>query len=148
MARKLSEPAQAVVFLIVLCTAIAGLYGWAQASQPRPVAASTVSGVSLTIEGVNWTIRYGPVATTNNTAFGILIEASHALGFPVMSQVYSFPSGEFVLSINGSSNVPGGLGWQFWVSGVYGDRASDLYALHNGDAVLWRYTTDQGATAG
>lgn len=147
MARRLSERTQAVVFLVVLGTVIAGLYGWAQATQPQPVAQTGVSNVALTVEGVNWTIHYGPVTTTNNTAFRILMEASRVLGFAVVSQEYSFPSGEFVLSINGSANVPGGLGWQYWVSGVYGDRASDLFPLHSGDTVLWRYTTDQEAAA-
>ncbi len=145
MVRKVSERTQAVVFLLVLGTAIAGLYGWAQASQPPRVAASGVGDVTLTVEGANWTIHYGPVSTTNNTAYGLLIEASRALGFPVASQEYSFPGGEFVIAINGSANVPGGLGWQYWVSGVYGDRASDLFPLHSGDTVLWQYTTDQGA---
>jgi uncharacterized protein DUF4430 len=145
MARKLSERTQAIVFLVVLGTAIAGLYGWAQASQPHAVATTSVTGVSLIVEGVNWTIRYGPVTTTNNTAFGILMEAAAHLHFAVVSQHYSFPDGVFVLAINGSTNVPGGLGWQYWVSGVYGDRASDLFPLHTGDTVLWRYTTDQEA---
>lgn len=147
VARKLSERTQAIVFVVILATAIAGLYGWVQASQPQPVVAASVSGVSLVLEGANWTIHYGPVTTTNNTAFGILMEAAHAVGFPVVSQLYSFPNGVFVIAINGSANVPGGLGWQYWVSGVYGDRASDLFALHNGDTVLWRYTTDQEAAA-
>lgn len=147
MVRKLSERTQAIVFVVILGTAIAGLYGWAQATQPQPVATASVTGVSLVVEGANWTIDYGPVTTTNNTAFGILVEASHRLGFPVVSQPYSFPNGVFVIAINGSVNAPGGLGWQYWVSGVYGDRASDLFALHQGDTVLWRYTTDQEAGA-
>lgn len=147
MPRRLSERTQAVVFLVVLGTAIAGLYGWAQASQPHPVSAATVSGVTLLVEGANWSIRYGPVTTGNNTAFALLIEASRVLGFPVSSQEYSFPNGEFVIAINGSANVPGGLGWQYWVSGVYGDRASDLFPLRSDDTVLWRYTTDRGSAA-
>lgn len=147
MVRRLSERTQAIVFVVVLGTAIAGLYGWVQAAQPQPVPAATVSDVSLVVDGANWTIRYGPATTANNTAYGILMEAADRLHFTVDSRLYSFPRGVFVIAINGSANAPGGLGWQYWVSGVYGDRAADLFPLHNGDTVVWRYTTDQEGTA-
>ena len=147
MAPRLSERTEAVLFLIVLAVAIAGLYGWIEASQPHPVQAAGVTGVSLVVEAPNWTIHYGPVSTTNNTAFGILLEASHRLHFPLTWINYTIPNGVFVTAINGTSNGQGGLSWQYWVSGVYGNEASSLYALHNGDTVAWRFTTNQEAAA-
>ena len=144
MPRRLSERTQAVIFLVVLGVAIAGLYGWAQASQAPPVRSETVSGVSLVVDGGGWTIFYGPVTTTNNTAFGLLLEASHRLHFPVAYQYYSLPTGVFVSSINGTANTAGGPGWQYWVGTSYGDRAANLYPLADGSNVTWRYTADQG----
>ncbi len=145
MLRKIPERTQAAIFLVVLAVAIAGFYGWIQVSQAPPVAAKSVTGVSLTVDGPNWTIRYGPLTTTNNTAFGVLREAAQRLHFSLLWVNYSVPSGVFVTAINGTPNGPGGMSWQYWVSGVYGDRAASLYGLQNGDAVAWRFTADQGA---
>ncbi len=145
MRRRIPERTQAVIFLVVLGVAIAGLYGWIQASQAPPVQAKGVTGVSLTVSGPNWTLRYGPATTANNTAFGILLEAAQRLHFSLQWVNYSVPSGVFVTAINGTPNGQGGMSWQYWVSGVYGDRAANLYGLQNGDAVAWRFTTDQGA---
>ncbi len=147
MARRISERSQAVLFLLVLATAIAGLYGWAQVSQAPPVSSTQVTGASLLVEGPSWTTRYSPSATTNNTAFGILLEASQRLHFSLDWLNYSMPSGVFVTSINGTVNGQGGMSWQYWVAGVYGDRAANLYPIQNNDVVTWRFTTDQGAAA-
>lgn len=144
MARKLSERTQAIIFLVALATAIAGLYGWVQATQAPPVPPNAVRGVSLLVYGGPWTIRYGPLTTTSNTAFLLLLEASQRMHFGVTWQNYTMPSGVFVLSINGTSNLAGGAGWQYWVGTAYGDRASNLYPLTNGTNVTWRYTADQG----
>ncbi len=147
MLPSLSERAQAVVLLVVLGVAIAGLYGYIEATQAASVPPKGVTSVSLVVEGVTWTIRYGPVTTTNNTAFGILKEASQRLGFPVNAIHYDLPSAEFVTAINGTTNGQGGLFWQYWVDGVYGNVGADHFALSNGDQVLWRFTTDQGGAA-
>ncbi len=146
MARKLSERAQAVIFLLVLGTAIAGLYGWVQATQEPAVQSATVTGIRLFVNGPGWTIGYGPVTTVNNTAFGILLEASRHLGFPLDWVNYTVPSGVFVTSINGTPNGQGGMAWQYWVGGVYGDRAANLYPLQDGNTVTWRFATDQGGS--
>ena len=147
MVPRLSERTQAILFLAALGIAIAGLYGWVQASQAPPVQASAVTGVRLVVDGPGWTIAYGPVTTTNNTAFAILLEASHRLAFPVQWVNYTVPSGVFVTSINGTPNGQDGMSWQYWVGGVYGDRAASLYPLHDGDSVTWAFTTDQGGAA-
>lgn len=147
MRLRLSERAQAVLLVLVIGGSIAGLYGYIQMTQPTPVRAASVAGVTLVIEGANWTIDYGPVTTTNNTAFGILVEASHKLGFSVQDVQYTLPNAVLVTAINGSMNGQGGLFWQYWVDGVYGNVGADHYALTNGAAVLWRFTTDQEGTA-
>jgi hypothetical protein len=146
--RKLSERTQAIVFVVVLGVAIAGLYGWIQVSQPPPVRAAGVSGVGLVVDGPGWTIHYGPVTTTNNTAFGVLLEAARRVGFSLHWVNYTLPAGVFVISINGSANGQGGEFWQFWVNGVYGDAAADHAPLSDGATVTWRFTSDQGGTAG
>ncbi len=143
MVRRLSERTQAIVFLVVLCTGLAGLYGWVQASQPRPVPVLQVTGVSLAIDGASWAIQYGPVTTTNNTAFAILKEASQRLHFSLNVTEYSVPSAVFVNMINGSWNGQGGLYWQYWVNGTYGNVGADHYGLSDGSQVLWRFTTNQ-----
>lgn len=134
-----------MIFLLVLGIAIAGLYGWAQASQAPPVTSGRVTGVSLLVDGGTWKIDYGPVTTTNNTAFALLLEGAHRLQFSVVYQNYSLPAGVFVISINGTANTAGGPGWQYWVGTSYGNRAANLYPLGDGSNVTWRYTADQGA---
>lgn len=147
MVRKLSERTQALLLVVVLGGSIAGLYGYIQATQPAPVRAASVTGVGLLIEGAGWTIAYGPVTTTNNTVFGILLEASARLHFSVEDVQYNLPDAVLVTAINGSSNGQGGLFWQYWVDGVYGNVGADHYALTNGAQVVWRFTTDQGGAA-
>ncbi len=144
MARRLSERTQAVLFLVILVVGIAGLYGWVQATQPPPVPPGTVRDVSLLIDGGTWTTEYGPVTTTSNTPFLLLLEASQRLGFRVMWQNYTTPPGVFVLSINGTANPSAGAGWQYWVGTTYGNVAANLVPLSDGDHVAWRCTTDQG----
>ncbi len=145
MVRKIPERTQAVIFLVALGTAIAGLYGWVQATQSPSVPAVAVDGVHLLVETPSWTIRYAPPTTTNNTAWGILLEASLRLHFSVDASGTngSLPNYVFVIAINGSVNGDGGLYWQYWVNGVYGDRAANLYALHSNDTVAWRFMTSQ-----
>ncbi len=147
MARKLSERTQAILLVVVLGTAIAGVYGWVQATQPPPVAPGTVTGVSLLVEGPGWNLSYGPVTTTNNTAFALLEEASQRLHFAVNVTHYNLPDAVFVTAINGATNGQGGLFWQYWVDGTYGNVGADHYALLDGAQVLWRFTTDQEGAA-
>ena len=147
MVARMSERLQAVVFVVVLGLAIAGLYAYIQVSQPPPVTASGVVRVSLLIDGAAWTISYGPVETWNNTAYSLLLEASTTLGFPVQAVHYSIPNGVFVTSINGTTNGQDGRYWQFWVDGTYPQVGADHVALADGDTVTWRFITNQGGNA-
>ena len=84
------------------------------------------------------------MTTTNNTVYGLLMEASQRLHFAVVSQPYTLPAGILVMSINGTANTPSGPGWQYWVGTTYGDRAANLYPLSDGSNVTWRYVLGQG----
>ena len=139
MALRLGERVQAVLFAAVLMTAIAGLYAATQLLQPAPVLAYVVHIVHLEVDGAAWTVHYNPIATTNNTAFSLLLEASHKLGFAVDYIPYQIPQGVFVTAVNGSVNGDGGRYWQYWVNGVYGNVAADHRALHDDDVVLWKF---------
>jgi Domain of unknown function (DUF4430) len=142
--RSLSERAQALVFVGILVAGIAGLYATAQIVQPAAVPTASVHSVRLEVDGSGWTIHYGPERTTNNTAFGILLEASDVLDFSVRYQRYEIPKGVLVLGINGSMNGNGGRYWQYWVNGVYGTVAADYQGLQDGDLVTWTYAVSQG----
>lgn len=144
MAPRLSERQQAIVFVAILIAAIAGLYATTQLIQPVPVQASAVHQVHLEVEGGSWSIAYAPLATMNNTALGLLLEASAKQGFPVAYVWYQIPQGVFVTAINGSVNGEGGRYWQYWVNGVYGDVAADHKALHDDDLVVWSFSSSQG----
>jgi hypothetical protein len=145
MARKASERVQALAFVAVLVVVIAGLYAAVLRLQPASVRSAMVRDARLDIAGSGWSVRYRAVSTTNNTAFAILIEASHERGFSVTFVRYEIPAGVFVTGINGSLNGEAGRYWQYWVNGIYGRVASDHQALQDGDTVLWSYTNPQEA---
>jgi len=140
---KLSERGQALLFAAALIGSVAGLYALVLSLQVPPVLASSVHEVGIEIEGSGWTITYRPNATSNNTVFGLLIEASRALGFSVRYAVYEIPNGVLVTAINGSANGDGGRYWQYWVNGAYGAVSADHRALHDNDVVMWEFTPSQ-----
>lgn len=144
MAPKLGERQQAVVFAGVLLVAIAGLYATIQLLQPVPVPATAVRLVHLDVDGDGWSILYAPLTTNNNTAFGLLLEASAKLGFPVAYVWYQIPQGVFVTAINGSVNGEGNRYWLYQVNGVYANVAADHQALHDDDVVRWSFSLSQG----
>jgi hypothetical protein len=139
---RLSERAKAILFVAVLGVTIASLWAYASAAQPPPVAPRSVQ-VDLVIEGGGWSLVYTANGTLNNTAFSILREASARLGFDLDYMRYTLPPGVFVTSINGTPNGEGGSFWQYWVDGVYGNRAADQYELHDGDSVRWAFVPPQ-----
>src|SRR5213594_2764583 len=140
MALRLSERQQAILFASVLIAAIAGLYASTLLLQPVPVQASEVHLVRLDVESVGWSIQYAPLTTDNNTAFGLLLEASVKLAFPVG---YEIPQGVFVTAINGSVNGEQNRNWLYQVNDVYSNLAADHQALHDGDVVRWIFSAPQ-----
>ena len=143
MALRLSEHQQAILFASILIAAIAGLYASTLLLQPVPVQASEVHLVRLDVESVGWSIQYAPLTTDNNTAFGLLLEASVKLAFPVGYVWYQIPQGVFVTAINGSVNGEQNRNWLYQVNGVYSNLAADHQALHDGDVVRWIFSAPQ-----
>ena len=144
MVLRLSEHVQAVAFVAIVIVAVAGLYAVVQALQPAAVQTLVIRHARLDVKGEGWSIRYEPVATTNNTAFAILREASVALGFSLTYVPYEIPKGVFVTGINGFANGDGGRYWQYWVDGTYGTVAADHQALRDGAVVLWTFSIPSG----
>ncbi len=144
MVLRLSERVQAVAFVAIVIVAVAGLYAVVQALQPAAVQTLVIRHARLDVQGEGWSIRYEPVATTNNTAFAILREASVALGFSLTYVPYEIPKGVFVTGINGSMNGDGGRYWEYWVDGSYGTVAADHQGLHDGDMVRWIFSIPSG----
>lgn len=144
MVLRVNERLQALAFVAILVAAIAGLYIAAESFQLPPIPASPVRLIGLNIEGDNWSIEYLSSETVNNTAFGILQEASARRGFSLAYRSYEVPQGVLVIEINGSVNGEGGQNWLYWVNGVYGTVAADRQALQDGDTVVWRFSTRYG----
>jgi hypothetical protein len=144
LALRVSERIQAIAFVAILVVAVAGLYGVVQSLQPAAIRGLVIQHARLDVKGDGWSIRYDPGATANNTAFGILREASATLGFSLTYVPYEIPKGVFVTGINGSANGDGGRYWQYWVDGSYGNVAADHQSLHDGDIVLWTFSIPSG----
>ena len=144
MVFRLSERVQAAAFVAIMIVAVGGLYAVVQALQPAAVQTLVIRHARLDVQGEGWSIRYEPVATTNNTAFAILREASLSLGFSLTYVPYEIPKGVFVTGINGSANGDGGRYWQYWVDGTYGAVAADHQRLHDGDMVQWTFSIPTG----
>jgi Domain of unknown function (DUF4430) len=140
---RLGERRQAVLFAAILITAIAGLYAATQLLEPASVGAYVVHLANLEVEGSGWSVHYVAIATMNNTAFGLLREASARLGFSLAYVPYEIPKGVFVTGINGSVNGEGGRFWQYWVNGQYANLAADHMPLHDRDVVQWKFSGSQ-----
>jgi hypothetical protein len=67
-----------------------------------------------------------------------LLAAKTAANFTVETE--TFPMGIKVNGIAGLVNQNGGgPGWQYYVNGVYANKACNLYTISNGDSVSWQY---------
>jgi Domain of unknown function (DUF4430) len=141
-----NERYQALVFATALVISVAALYGYIQSTIARPVGDLETVVASLVIEGPGWTIRYTNATVQNATAFAILREANLTLRFDLQWIPYASPPGNFVTSINGTSNGQlNGRAWLYWVDGAFGSVASDRAPLRSGDVVLWQFSQYPGA---
>lgn len=137
--RELAERWKAVAFAAVVFVSVVALFAAASALNPAPTP-NLVRDVSVRIDGAGWVIAYRADSTMNRTAFSLLLEAADRLGLDVTYTRYAPPlDGVLVDSINGSSSGQGGLWWQYWVNGRYGDVGADRKVLSDGDAVLWAF---------
>lgn len=131
---------QAAVLLgIVIASALAGL--WFLLGMFPPVAAPTSPAfVSLDIEAPGWTVSYA-AETRNRTVLSFLLEAGESRGFAVEWSHWESLTAAKVDAIKGLRDGQGGLYWQYWVNGEYGDVGADQYVLEDDDHVVWRFTT-------
>ncbi len=75
--------------------------------------------------------------TSQSNCYEQLIAAS-SIGHFTM-QVQNQTLGTFVDSIAGVQNQDPGAGWQYYINGVYANRACNLNAISNGDEIIWIY---------
>ncbi len=137
MTGRLGDPKLALFLALAIVLAIAGLLAALQALGPSPVPPSTVTA-TLQIESTDWNLSYR-ATTTNNTVLGFLLEAADTQGFSVHWTLNELYQAAYIDAINGVPDGAGGLFWQYWVNGAYGQVGADRYMLADGDAVLWRH---------
>ncbi len=138
MTARLGDPKLALLVALAVILSVAGLYAALRALAPAPVPPATVS-VTLEIEAAEWSLSY-QATTSNNTVLNLLLEASAVEGFPIQYQYWEDLGASKVNAINRIHDGAGGLFWQYWVNGAYGQVGADRYILADGDAVLWRHT--------
>lgn len=86
-----------------------------------------------------WTFQ-GIIGRSN--CYDPLLEAARIAGTAVAAENQTM--GTMVISIDGVSNMEfEARGWQYYVNGTYGNKACNLYALEEGDSVVWKYNTNQ-----
>ncbi|MFQ5987007.1 MAG: DUF4430 domain-containing protein [Thermoplasmata archaeon] len=137
MTARLGDPRLALLLALAIVLSVAGLWAALRALAPAPVPPATVS-VTMHIETGDWDLFYS-ATSTNNTVLSFLLEASAEKGFPVQYQYWEDLGASKVNGINRIRDGSGGLFWQYWVNGAYGQVGADRYILADGDAVLWRH---------
>ncbi len=132
---------EALALISVLALAMIGLWilaGYVTKSDTVNPPESSIT-VSLKIEGDDWDIEYLNVATFNNTVSKLLIECSNEYNFSVRYTTWPGYNAIFINAINGHENGDGGLWWQYYVNGVYGEIGCDKKEIFDDDLVEWRF---------
>lgn len=137
MTSRLGDPKLAILLALAIILSVAGLWAALRGLAPSPIPPAMVS-VTMRIETAGWNLSY-EATTANNTVLRLLLEASAVRGFPVQHQYWEVLGASKVNAINGIRDGAGGLFWQYWVNGAYGQVGADRQALVDGDAVLWRH---------
>ena len=98
----------------------------------------------------SWTIASVPNAghsiwvfeniTSVSNCYGQLVAASNLGHFAMHVQNQTL--GTFVDNIAGIQNEDPGAGWQYYINGVYANRACNLNAISNGYDVRWIFQLD------
>ena len=124
------------------------LFSFRQPAIPRTMVDTTsLSTVSLRIdfgdpsagEAQNFSaIPY----VTGATAFSILEEVAVKERIPFVYDP-STGAGVFIRQIGEKKNGDGGRYWQYWVNDRFAMVAADQYPLSAGDAVKWKFATEQ-----
>ena len=114
----------------------------------RPVAAGADDTIRLIVDygdGASKTVANLPWAKGNTIldAMKAATTRPHGISFS-----YTGSGDSAVLTkIDDVQNEGGGAGkknWQYWANGTYGDRSFAVFALQAQDAIVWRFTTEQG----
>ncbi len=95
------------------------------------------------VEGPDGLLHAGPVHVADPTALGALLAAAEAAGLEVDREDYA-GMGTYVRAVGGH-RAHGATGWIYDVrrdgEWIHGDRSAELFALREGDAVRWRWTS-------
>jgi hypothetical protein len=80
--------------------------------------------------------------TSSSNCYDQLLVASRIVGFEV--DVKDYAMGTMVTKLAAVENDEfDARGWQYYVNGIYGNKASNLYSISNGDSVRWDYLSNQ-----
>jgi len=86
-----------------------------------------------------WTFRN---LTSSSNCYEQLMAAAKIGGFPVGAENQTM--GIIVTDIAGDYNLEHeNRAWQYFVDGVYANKACNKFAITDGDVVVWRYITNQ-----
>lgn len=78
----------------------------------------------------------------NSSCYAQLLVAGKVAPFHIDSRNETM--GTLVTAIAGDTNQEGGgLCWQYYVNGVYANRACSVITIGNGDQVAWKYQSNQ-----
>ncbi len=80
--------------------------------------------------------------TGNSNCYDQLVNGSIIAGFNITSEQQ--PLGLIITSIADDGNLEhNGRAWQYFVNGVYANRACNVIAITDGDVVEWKYIPNQ-----
>jgi hypothetical protein len=86
-----------------------------------------------------WTFKN---LTSSSNCYDQLMAAAKIGAFSVVAENQTM--GTIVTAIAGDSNLEHeNRAWQYYVDGVYANKACNKFAITNGDMVVWRYITNQ-----
>lgn len=107
-------------------------------------AAGPGGAYDVTIEGPDGILFAGTVAVDEATALSVLEAAAGEAGLALETETYP-GMGTYVRAV-GEHRAHGPDGWVYEVrrdgAWTLGDRSAARYALEEGDAVRWRWTSD------
>jgi hypothetical protein len=102
---------------------------WAVTSKPNS------SGITT------WTFRN---LTSGSNCYDQLMAAAKIGGFHVVADNQTM--GTIVTEIANDANLEHeSRAWQYYVNGVYANKACNKFAILNGDVVIWKYITNQAS---
>jgi hypothetical protein len=139
---RLSERAQALLFVAVLLSAIAGLWVAVRATLPSCERGDPI-GATLEVRGTSGTFGPEERAAAGCTVFALLEEWAEETATVLRYERYQPPlDAVFVVQIGGDANGEGGRYWQFWVNCAYAAAGADLTPLHPGDRIAWLFVEE------